>query len=57
MIFLANRANLDRRTLYRRIHDILASQIDDNDSAVKSVRYENVFGITQPISTYNTNNT
>lgn len=39
MIFLANRANLDRRTLYRRIHDILASRSKDAESPVESVWY------------------
>lgn len=39
MIFLVNRANLDRRTLYRRIHDSLASRADKPDSPVESVRY------------------
>jgi len=39
MVFLVNRANLDRRTLYRRIHDSLASRTNKPDSPVESVRY------------------
>lgn len=39
MIFLANRANLDRRTLLTRIHDRLQTRVPEPDGPVETVRY------------------
>lgn len=44
MIFLANRANLDRRTLLTRIHDRFQTQVSDKDSPVERVRYHTSTG-------------
>lgn len=44
MIFLANRANLDRRTLLRRIHDRFQTQVPDAESPVEQVYYETSAG-------------
>ena len=44
MIFLANRANLDRRTLLTRIHDRLQTQVPDEGSPVEQVRYQTSTG-------------
>lgn len=40
MIFLANRSNLDRRTLLSRIHDRLQTRVPTDGSAVQQVRYQ-----------------
>ncbi|NGM70160.1 hypothetical protein G6M89_14275 [Natronolimnobius sp. AArcel1] len=40
MIFLANRANLDTRTLLTRIHNRLQTQVPDEDSPIEQVRYQ-----------------
>jgi hypothetical protein len=39
MIFLANRANLDRRTLLNRLHNRLQTQVSNTDSPVTQVWY------------------
>lgn len=39
MIFLANRANLDKRTLLTRIHNQLQTRVDKADSPVEQVWY------------------
>ena len=39
MIFLANRANLDKRTLLTRIHNRLQSQVFNEASPVEHVWY------------------
>jgi len=44
VIFLANRANLDRRTLLTRIHDRFQTQVPDDDSPVEQVRYRTSAG-------------
>lgn len=44
MIFLANRANLDKRTLLTRIHNRLQTQVPDEDSPVTQVRYQTSTG-------------
>lgn len=44
MIFLANRANLDKRTLLTRIHSHLQSQVSVNDAPIKQVRYHTASG-------------
>lgn len=44
MIFLANRANLDRRTLLTRLHDKLGTQVPDEDSPVERVWYHTSAG-------------
>ncbi|NHN46445.1 hypothetical protein G9464_02360 [Halostella sp. JP-L12] len=40
MIFLANRANLDRRTLFRRLHKRLQTQVDAENAPIEQVWYE-----------------
>lgn len=40
MIFLANRANLDKRTLLTRIHDRFRTQVSDEDAPIEQVRYQ-----------------
>ncbi len=40
MIFLANRANLDRRTLLTRLHDRFQTQVPTTASPVEQVRYQ-----------------
>lgn len=44
MIFLANRANLDRRTLLTRLHNRLQTQVTPDDSPVEHVRYHTSAG-------------
>jgi len=44
MIFLANRANLDRRTLLTRIHNRFQTQVPDEDSPIKHVWYQTSTG-------------
>lgn len=44
MIFLANRANLDKRTLLTRIHTHLQSQAAGDDAPIKQVRYHTSSG-------------
>lgn len=44
MIFLANRANLDKRTLLSRIHSRLQTQVPKDDSPVEQVRYHTATG-------------
>lgn len=44
MIFFANRANLDRRTLLRRLHDRLGTQVAKPDGPVTQVQYETSAG-------------
>ena len=44
MIFLANRVNLDKRTLLTRIHNHLQSQVPAEDSPVKQVWYHTSAG-------------
>ena len=44
MIFLANRANLDRRTLLTRIHKRLQTQVPNADSPVEQVWYRTSTG-------------
>lgn len=44
MIFLANRANLDTRTLLTRIHNRLQTQVPKEDSPVKQVWYQTSTG-------------
>jgi hypothetical protein len=44
MIFLANRANLDKRTLLSRIHNRLQTQVSKEESAVKQVWYHTSSG-------------
>ncbi len=39
MIFLANRANLDRRSLLTRIHSLLQTQVDDETGPIERVWY------------------
>ncbi|MFB6362089.1 MAG: hypothetical protein ABEH59_12320 [Halobacteriales archaeon] len=39
MLFLANRANLDKRTLLTRIHNHLQTRVETADSPVEQVRY------------------
>jgi DUF1680 family protein len=39
MVFFANRANLDRRTLLTRIHSHLHTRVDKTESPVRHVRY------------------
>lgn len=39
MIFLANRGNLDTRSLLTRLHDILQTQVPQADAPVEQVRY------------------
>lgn len=39
MIFLANRANLDRRTVHTRIHNVFQSRAAKSDSPVETVWY------------------
>lgn len=39
MVFLANRANLDKRTLLTRLHDRLATQVPKDASPIEQVRY------------------
>jgi hypothetical protein len=40
MIFLANRANLEKRTLLTRIHNRLQTQVPDEESPVTEVWYQ-----------------
>jgi len=40
MIFLANRANLEKRTLLTRIHNRLQTQVPDEESPVTQVWYQ-----------------
>lgn len=44
MIFLANRANLDKRTLLSRIHNRLQTQVSDEESPVEQVWYHTSAG-------------
>ena len=44
MIFLANRANLDKRTLLSRLHKRLQTQTDTESSPIKQVWYHTSFG-------------
>ncbi|MDL0118504.1 hypothetical protein PNQ29_03305 [Halobacterium salinarum] len=44
MIFLANRTNLDKRTLLTRIHTQLQSQAAGDDAPIKQVRYHTSSG-------------
>lgn len=44
MIFLANRANLDKRTLLTRIHDHLQTQTGDETTPIEDVRYHTANG-------------
>jgi hypothetical protein len=44
MIFLANRANLDRRTLLTRLHSRLHTQVHAEDTPVEQVRYHTSAG-------------
>jgi len=44
MIFLANRANLDERTLLGRLHKRLATQVDAEESPIEQVRYHTSSG-------------
>lgn len=44
MIFLANRANLDRRTLLRRLHDRLQTQVTTPEAPIEQVRYHTSAG-------------
>lgn len=44
MIFLANRANLDKRTLLTRIHDQLQTRVTKEDSPVEQVWYHTSTG-------------
>jgi hypothetical protein len=44
MIFLANRANLDARTLLTRIHTRFQTQVSDDDSPVEQVWYRTSTG-------------
>jgi len=44
MIFLANRANLDKRTLLTRLHNQLQTQVSQDDSPVEQVRYHTSAG-------------
>ena len=44
MIFLANRANLDKRTLLNRIHNQLQTQAIKDGSSVEHVWYHTSFG-------------
>lgn len=44
MIFLANRANLDRRTLLTRLHTRLQTQVPSEDTPVEQVRYHSSAG-------------
>lgn len=44
MLFFANRANLDRRTVLTRIHDVLATQAPRDDAPVEQVRYHTSAG-------------
>jgi hypothetical protein len=44
MIFLANRVNLDKRTLLTRIHNHLQSQIPAEDSPVEQIWYHTSAG-------------
>jgi hypothetical protein len=44
MIFLANRVNLDTRTLLTRIHNHLQSQVPDEESPVEQVWYHTSAG-------------
>lgn len=44
MIFLANRANLDRRTLLSRIHTLLQTQVQAGDTPVEQVWYHTSAG-------------
>ncbi len=44
MIFLANRANLDTRTLLTRIHNRFQTQVPNEDSPVKQVWYRTSTG-------------
>ena len=44
MIFLANRANLDKRTLLTRIHNRFQTQVSDDDSPVEQVWYQTSTG-------------
>lgn len=44
MIFLANRANLDTRTLLTRIHNRFQTQVPNEDSPVEQVRYQTSTG-------------
>ena len=44
MIFLASRANLDKRTFLTRIHDRFQIQVRDEDAPVEQVRYQTSTG-------------
>jgi hypothetical protein len=44
VIFLANRANLDRRTLLTRLHDRLQTQVSPENSPVERVQYHTAAG-------------
>jgi hypothetical protein len=44
MIFLANRANLDRRTLLNRIHNRFQTQVTDENSPITQVQYQTSAG-------------
>ena len=44
MIFLADRTNLDRRTLLTRIHKRLGTQVPDESAPVEQVRYRTSTG-------------
>jgi len=44
MIFLANRANLDKRTLLTRIHNRLQTQVPNEESPIEQVWYHTSAG-------------
>lgn len=44
MIFLANRSNLDRRTLLTRLHNRLQTQVDSADTSIRNVWYHTSAG-------------
>jgi hypothetical protein len=44
MIFLANRSNLDRRTLLTRLHNRLQTQVDSADTPIRNVWYHTSAG-------------
>jgi hypothetical protein len=44
MIFLANRANLDKRTLLTRIHNRFQTQVPDENAPVEQVWYQTSMG-------------
>lgn len=54
MVFFANRANLDKRTVLTRIHDRLQTQVPADNTPVEQVQYEtsvgNKIGVTATIA-------